>query len=269
MVQLTDGFSHELTVSGEGSTVILLNGLLQTADSWSGFAQLLEPDYRVVRYDLRNQRRDAAIPSISKSPDCHVRDLKYVLDHLKVERATLVGQSFGSRIAIEFAATYPDRVDRLILLAVNAPSLAERYRMIFRSWLDALPTHDAEDWGPFAERVCPWAFGSRYLRERSGFAQTYASMIARSHRVEGVAANLSILLSANADDRAGQFSGIRCNTPALIINGADDYLTPPDALDKTTQMLPQGTLVVLPKCGHAVTAEAGLEFERRALDFLS
>src|SRR5206468_3932596 len=71
--------------------------------------------YRVIRYDARGFGR-------SERPDevfSHYEDLRGLLDHLGIERASLVGLSLGGRTAIDFALTHPSRVTSLVLVNVG------------------------------------------------------------------------------------------------------------------------------------------------------
>lgn len=257
---------RHLEVSGEGETVILLNGLLQSAASWGSFARLLEPFFQVIRYDLGNQGSRPG--QLYDTAQGHLEDLAEIVDTLGKGRSVLVGQSFGARIALDFALRFPDKVDRLVLAAVASPTLASRYRFIFSNWLRALPEDDDGDWRPFAEAVAPWAFGAGYLREQPSFVSFYAQTIRGSQSRAGIAANLKILLDENTAEKADELASLSIKVPTLVINGADDYLTPANQLDATRRILPRATFHVLQQCGHAVSVEGVRDFERLSLDFL-
>lgn len=257
-----------LDISGDGETVILLNGLLQSKSSWAPFVRLLTPFYRVVCYDLRNQGSPADSLWDEEVKQDHAGDLADLVEALGGRPITVVGQSFGARIALDFAARYPEKVDRLVLAAMASPSLAARYSLVFSNWLRALPEDSDDDWLPFAEAVVPWAFGARYLQEQPDFVNLYAGNIRTTQRRAGIAANLRALLEANSPEGSTRFASLRINVPALVVNGADDYLTPPDQLDQALRILPRATFQVLQQCGHAVSVEGARDFERLTLDFL-
>ncbi|MEZ5893875.1 MAG: alpha/beta hydrolase [Parvularculaceae bacterium] len=97
----------------KGETVILLHGFTDTSRSWT---QVL-PSLAGFRVIIPDQRGHGA----ASKPECcyaiadYVYDLKLLMDALKIERASIAGHSLGSMIALDFAATYPERVDRLAL----------------------------------------------------------------------------------------------------------------------------------------------------------
>jgi 3-oxoadipate enol-lactonase len=248
--------------------IVLINGLLQTADSWKSLVDILKPFAQVISYDLRFQGPSSTATELPESDNCHVSDLVTLLDFLGIEKPTLIGQSFGARVALDFALRHPGRVERLVLLAPHSPVVAERYRMIINTWQQVLPDSEHGDWLPFARAVCPWVFGAKYLAARPTFLEAYAKHIAAAHRPAGVRANLQVLHRAHDRERVSYYESEQSTVPALVINGEDDYLTPPGVLPAAMRVLPRATLILLPNCGHAVTEEAGYEAERRIMDFL-
>lgn len=77
---------------------------------WDAQLPALAERYRVIRYDLRGFG-DSPTPSATFS---HRRDLANLLDALGVERAALIGASYGGRVAIDFALEQPERVAALV-----------------------------------------------------------------------------------------------------------------------------------------------------------
>lgn len=98
-------------VAGSGPAIVFLHGAFMDRLSWDRQVPVFAKRFRVVRYDIRpfgeSTRPDA--------PYSVAGDLLALLDHLKIERAHLVGHSFGGAAAIDFALLYPERVDRLVL----------------------------------------------------------------------------------------------------------------------------------------------------------
>lgn len=98
-------------------TIILLHGFgssLQTWDNWPG---PLERTYRVVRFDLPGAGLSDPDPSGDYTDArTHALILK-LMDKLGIKQAVFVGNSFGGRIAWTFAAKYPDRVSKLVLIS--------------------------------------------------------------------------------------------------------------------------------------------------------
>jgi 3-oxoadipate enol-lactonase len=98
-------------VRGSGPTVVLLHGGVLDRRMWDREAEAWSSRFRVVRYDLRGMGKSADVTG----PFSSVDDLAAVLDAIGAPRAHLVGLSLGAGVALDFALTHPERVDRLVL----------------------------------------------------------------------------------------------------------------------------------------------------------
>jgi 3-oxoadipate enol-lactonase len=79
---------------------------------WDGQMPAFSARHRVVRLDLRGFG-ESAIPGM---PFSHVEDVRALLDHLGIERAALVGNSFGGQVSLDFALVHPERTTALVLV---------------------------------------------------------------------------------------------------------------------------------------------------------
>lgn len=102
-----------VTMAGDGRPVIFLHAGIADRRMWWSQLAAFAPIHNVVAFD----RRGFGDTRYKPEPYNNVRDLDAVLEALDIERAVLVGSSQGGRIAIDYALTYPDRVDGLVLAA--------------------------------------------------------------------------------------------------------------------------------------------------------
>ncbi len=100
-------------VAGEGPPLLLLHAGIADLRMWDDVWEPLCARHRVVRYDLRGFGRSSA----ADVPYAHHRDAVRLLDALGIERAALLGISFGSGVAIDTALAFPERVAALVLVA--------------------------------------------------------------------------------------------------------------------------------------------------------
>ncbi len=126
-----DALHYEVSSSGEA--LVLINGGAMDLRQWDAQAQAFAGEFQVIRYDARGWGR-SPLPSESYS---QWDDLRALLDHLGVERAHVLGQSYGGSIAIDFALMYPERVRSLVLVgpalggfAWSADFLARNRRLL-------------------------------------------------------------------------------------------------------------------------------------------
>jgi pimeloyl-ACP methyl ester carboxylesterase len=97
--------------------VILIHGTGSHLQTWDGWVDALQKDFRVVRLDLPGAGLSPPDPNSDYSDTRTLGLLASLMDQLGIEVASLVGNSLGGRIAWTFAASYPERVARLVLVS--------------------------------------------------------------------------------------------------------------------------------------------------------
>ena len=140
MVALPDGnqvyMDFQPAKSGK-PTVVLLNGLTYSTATWDAFAAPLEklsPGVGVLRYDMRGMGKSllaGPLPVTYFIPlENQVEELRMLLDHLKLNRVSLIGLSYGGGVGAAFAAAYPSKVDKLMLMAPYTEAVAAQDQWI-------------------------------------------------------------------------------------------------------------------------------------------
>jgi 3-oxoadipate enol-lactonase len=144
-VATVDGAQLAYRIDGEGPDLVLVHAGVADLRMWDPLVALLADRLRIVRYDMRGFGGSTSGPG-AYSPS---GDLSALLQGLGVEQPVLVGSSFGGLVALEFAATQPQRIGRLVLLDALLPGheWSERFRA-FGAAEDA-----ALDAGQIAEAV--------------------------------------------------------------------------------------------------------------------
>lgn len=99
---------------GQGQPLILVHGLFGSSNNWGTVAKHFSPHYQVICVDLRNHGRSPH--SASQSYANMADDLLELCDALSLERIHLLGHSLGGKVAMQFAAQYPDRVEKLVVV---------------------------------------------------------------------------------------------------------------------------------------------------------
>lgn len=106
-------------VNGNGHPVVILTGGADVRN-WTFVASLLAKHYKVVAFDGRGTGKS---PSPLDDVN-HVEDLLSLLDHLKINHATLIGHSMGGQIATEFALNFLKGFQNLFCLRLDYLGLA-------------------------------------------------------------------------------------------------------------------------------------------------
>lgn len=126
---LVNGFQMHCQQLGSGPPLVMVHGMTGNLAIWHmAIAPALAPDYRVTTYDLRGHGYSDAPPTGYRTAD-HAHDLKHLLDVLGIEKAPIMGHSFGADIALHFAILFPERVERLILVepAISALTFLRKH----------------------------------------------------------------------------------------------------------------------------------------------
>src|SRR5205823_4115737 len=120
----TNGAEIFVRVGGHGPAVVLLHGFGDTGDMWAPVAALLIKDHTIIVPDLRGM-------GLSAHPDtCYTKknqgfDIAGVLDHLKIGKADLVTHDIGNMVGYAFAAQYPARVARWVVMDAPLPGIGD------------------------------------------------------------------------------------------------------------------------------------------------
>jgi len=142
-----NGVSIYVRVGGKGPAVLLLHGYGETGDMWAPLAAALARDHTVVVPDLRGLGLSSR-PAGGYDKKTQAGDVAGVLDALKIEKADLVTHDIGNMVGYAFAAQYPGRVTRFILIDAPLPGVGP--------WDQILRSHALwhfSFWGPDAERL--------------------------------------------------------------------------------------------------------------------
>src|SRR4051794_33276001 len=265
LIRVTDveipGATIRSLISGEGPDhVICVHGLGSNKASFFETVSSLAPDHTVHAIDLPGFGGSSKSARAPYDAAYFARAVLAYMDARGLERAHLVGNSMGGRIALEVALADPGRALTVSLLS---PALAFRKRREFvplvklvRPELAAIPHPMREArvraffWGLFArpERLDPAAADVA----ADEFCRAYRS---RSARIAYFAALRNIYLDA-PDGRRGLWTRLaELRPPALFVWGDSDRLVPVAFSRHVAEALPAARQVVLPECGHAPQVE--------------
>ncbi|HET6605129.1 MAG TPA: alpha/beta hydrolase [Rhodopila sp.] len=105
----------------------MLHGKGSNLHTWEVWAETLSRTYRVIRYDLPGYGLTGPDVNVNYSPLRSIAVLSWVVEMWGIRRATLIGNGLGGELAWQFASCFPERVQKLILLA-PAPLATRRSR---------------------------------------------------------------------------------------------------------------------------------------------
>jgi pimeloyl-ACP methyl ester carboxylesterase len=243
-------------VAGAGSPVILLQGGNLPLEMWDDqFAELARA-HRVVRYDARGFGRSAPKSGPYASHD----DLLALLQHLGIEKASLVGLSLGGRVAVDFALEHPEMVDRLVLAGPGLSGFAWSNER--EPWVDTLvAAYDRRD---SVGMALSW-LQSGYMKP----AMRDSALAARLRELTSL--NASMWMQPDSETvleppAVGRLASLRA--PTLVIVGSLDISDIQRIVDTLATTVPGARKVVIEDAGHMVNMERPLEFTAAVREFL-
>jgi len=241
--------------AGTGSPVILLHGLADDVGVWESAIAPLAAKYRVVALDQIGFGRSDK-PLLNYRASTFVDFLDGFLNELKIERASLVGNSLGGWVAASFALAHPQRVDRLVLC--DAAGYAAVSKTMDPRALSALRLASRED----IRYLGPLTFRDKRFYEDVDLAF-------KQHVSAGDNYTVNQLLDSmirGEDVLDGRMGAIR--KPTLIVWGREDKLIPLSFAERFHKEIAGSQLRVIDSCGHMPQVECPKEFVTAVLEFL-
>jgi pimeloyl-ACP methyl ester carboxylesterase len=254
--------------AGAGPPVVLLHGLGATKASFLPTVAALAPHHRAIAIDLPGFGDSAKPLGAPYHAPYFARSVVGLLDALGLERADVVGNSMGGRVAIELGLRHPDRVGRLALLA---PSLA---------WLRDRP------WAPLLRLVppqlgaiqpAPRAVVEAIVRRAipgaadgwtaAGVDEFLRSYLTPAGRAAFYAAARNIYLEEPHGEKGFWTRLPRLEPPALFVWGRQDQVVPLRFARHVREALPAARHLEL-NCGHVPQLERPQATHAAILRFL-
>lgn len=254
----TEGATLHVVVGGKGPAVVLLHGFGDTGAMWSPLAAKLAAKHTVVVPDLRGM-------GLSSHPEggydkwTQAGDIRAVLNRLGIDRAAVVGHDIGTMVAFAYAARYPDKTERLVVMDAPVPGIGP-WDQIVRNpllWHFSFGGPDAERLVAGRERI----YLDRFWNEFAGTPakvdeatrQYYAKLYARPGAMRSAFAQFRSI-PKDAEDNQKAVSAGKLGMPVLAVGGAKSF-----GANEAMVMRHAATNVtelVIPDAGHWLMEEA-------------
>ncbi|MBD0370105.1 MAG: alpha/beta hydrolase [Pyrinomonadaceae bacterium] len=239
--------------------VILLHGLGGNSSNWTLNINPLAAKYRVIVPDQIGFGQSDK-PLINYRVGTYVDFLDRLYSELKIERATLVGNSMGGWIAALYAIAHPERVERLVL--VDAAGFAPPKDFDMKQLAILNPSTREE-----MKALIALAFYNKQLYasdEAIDFALTQRMAAGDGYTIQ----SLMESVARREDMVDGRLSAIK--QPTLLIWGRQDGLTPlAEFGERFKREIAGAELIIFDQCGHVPMVEKAAEFNAALLKFLA
>ncbi len=234
----------------EARAVVMIHGVASSLHTWEGWAQALDDDFRVIRFDLPGSGLSPPDPTGDYTDARSIDLLSGLMDDLGVERAAIIGNSLGGRIAWRFAVAHPGRVERLVLVS---PDGFASPPFEYGKAADIPPVFDV------MKIVLPrFALRSNLEIAYADPARLDDATLDRYHDLLRAPGGRGALLDRFRQtilvDPEPRLAGI--TVPVLLLWGEEDGMIPIANAADYERSLPDATLVRLPDLGHVPQEEA-------------
>ena len=257
---------------GKGPALLLLHGLGCDHTTWEPVIDALARRYTVIAPDLLGHGRSAK-PRADYSLGGYANGMRDLLTILGIDRVTVVGHSFGGGIAMQFAYQFPERTERLLLVASGGlgPEVSPGIRAIttpgFHQAMGVLTLPGIRHAGVLGLRALA-ATGLKPVRDLDEVAEIYDSFKDPSarHAIRHVVRAVvdwrgQVVTMA---DRAYLTEAM----PMAVVWGRDDAVIPVRHANTAAALAPNARVEVIPNAGHFPHKDHPQRFVKIVNDFI-
>ena len=270
MVKVADGEQIFVRTGGTGPAVVLIHGFGDTGEMWSPLARKLARNHLVIVPDLRGMGNSSrATQGYDKKSQA--TDIRAVLTHYGVDQSVVVGHDIGTMVAYAYAASYPDKVVKLVVMDAPLPGVAPWDQIVLSPglWHFNFAGKDAERLVAGRERIYLDRFWNEFAGDPTKFDEASRNYYARVYAKPGaMRAAFAQFTSIGAKDVADNrvLSKTKLKMPVLAIGGEK-------SLGATMAVIMRNAAVnvhelVVPGAGHWLMEEAPRPTVEAILDFI-
>jgi pimeloyl-ACP methyl ester carboxylesterase len=257
---------------GKGPVLLLLHGLACDHTTWLPVVERLSRHHTVIAPDLLGHGQSAK-PRADYSVGGYANGMRDLLTVLDIDKVTVVGHSLGGGVAMQFAYQFPERTERLVVVASGGlgPEVSPAIRAVttpgFHQVMGVLTLPGLRQLGK-AGLIALSRTGIKAARDLDEVAEIYDSF-----RDPAFRAALSHVVSAVVDWR-GQIVTMADRAylteamPMAVIWGRDDRVIPVRHASNAAALAPNARVEVLPHAGHFPHKDHPQRFARIVHEFI-
>ncbi|MBV1952072.1 MAG: alpha/beta fold hydrolase [Cycloclasticus sp.] len=260
----TGAFKTNYHDVGEGSPVFLIHGSGPGVTAWANWRLVipaLAENQRVIAPDMAGFGFTERVEGYEYTMDNWVQHAIDLMDALNIEKADLVGNSFGGGLSLALAIKHPERVNKLVLMGAAGVhfELTEGLDAVWGYEPSVQNMRTMMDWFAYDRSLITDELAElRYKASiQPGFQESFSKMFPapRQRWVDALA-------SDHADIKNIQHE-------TLIVHGRDDLVVPPITSTTLFDLLDNSQLHMFGRCGHWTQIEENARFNQLLINFFA
>lgn len=257
------GASIHYETAGSGEPLVLIPGFASGIWSWKYQFDEFSKHFRVIAFDPRGiglLQINAAAPN---SIECIADDVAAMLDKLHIERANILGTSFGGFVTLEFALRYPERVNKIVLACTSygGPGHVPPSMEILTAFASTKGLNSKER----IRQYLTMAFSPDFVIGSSNIVDDFCRLREQNNVPENV--YLNQLASATMFDISPHIAEIKSET--LVLAGDRDTVVPMQNSINLAEAMPNTTLEIIVGGSHMFFVEQPERFNAIVTEFLN
>jgi pimeloyl-ACP methyl ester carboxylesterase len=223
----TNGVTLHVRIGGKGPAVVLLHGYGETGDMWAPLAAELAARHTVIVPDLRGMGLSSH-PAGGYDKKTQADDVAGVLNELKIDRVDLVTHDIGNMVGYAFAAQYPQRVTKFVLMDAPLPGIGPWEEVLKNPllWHFRFGGPDMERLVAGRERIYLDRFWNEFSADPKKFSEEsrehYAKLYARPGAMHAGFAQFAAF-DQDARDNQSLLAKGKLTMPVLAIGGEKSF----------------------------------------------
>lgn len=230
---------------GDGEPLFLLNGIMMNQQFWALQNKFFSASgLQVITHDFYGQGQNI-MPRDEISFIDHTENIIALMDYLQIEKAHLLGISYGAEVGLIFALYHPERV-KTLTAACAVSEVRPLLKAIAQSWISVCQKYDA---ALLFDVMVPYVYGEKFLSKHQLWLKERKNHFIKAVYKEWFDGFLQLLDSFLKLDISEQLPQLKAKT--LIISAENDILKPPSYGQLLAEKIPGAIFKIMEEVGHA------------------
>ncbi len=259
---------------GNGFPIIFIHGYGGNKEFWNPQIRDMSKFFKAIAFDIRGTG-ESDRPNIPYTMNMLADDVMGLMDFLSIEKAHIVGRSFGGMIAQNFILRYPQKVEKLVLIATNygRPD-TEWVDIIQKSNLERIALLEKDPYLAFKQES-RFVYHMKFRKEmeenpKKKFFNLFSmedlikSSTINPPRVQDIINQAKAMKTHYTLEKLAE---IKHKT--LLIAASHDRLIPLSVMQEINNLIPNSILKVIQNSGHFMTQSKAPEVNKILIEFLN